>query len=611
MKRRSAFGRAFLIFFALALAIQPSTAVVGQFGFLCVPLRLGGEFSLKTAEPQRRRERRDSQRVETDPLPSTAVMGQSSKPHEGERELQIQTGLQLLREVVLKEAGDLRLVENRVYVYRSAAATLAKKTAEESAQLLERAITEIDTQLTPVGDAPQPYPVEQLRRVRDEVVLALAELDPLRALRAIHGNKNYGRRTPADKDLELRVLEKSVATNPSLVLESGLKSLRGTLSPSVVQTYIALREKNPEMGRQLGGAIVERLRGESPEPHSPAAQTAFALLADIWSRGTETTLDSTLLDDSSIRHLVTFVTDLALAQQSLPGGFTGDLTSFAILVEKYAPAKTAPLRRILAKLPAQQLPFGPPDMKELEAFLQSQNYDRAADWTRNAPVEAKRYALQRIAEAQSTAEKDDAATTKELSPLLYSGPERLSTLLLLARKALESGDKEKAGAILEEARALPFDKSEQLLNELLVAETYFKVDRAKAVEIVGANIERFNALLEAAAVLDGYFAPECFREGEFSYLSQSPLLPGVVALSDVLAKIAALDSEQAVQLARRIAGRELQTFALMNIASRLILGPDYRQNEIGPFLHTSSSQQLFTKDSLIRAGMKGRDYEVM
>ncbi len=47
---------------------------MGQFGFLCVPLRLGGEFSLKTAEPQNRRERRDSQRVETDPLPARPIL---------------------------------------------------------------------------------------------------------------------------------------------------------------------------------------------------------------------------------------------------------------------------------------------------------------------------------------------------------------------------------------------------------------------------------------------------------------------------------------------------------------------------------------------------------
>jgi hypothetical protein len=564
--------------------------------------------------------------------PARVVLAQSAKPRESsERERQTQTGLNLLRKVVLKEAEDLRLVENRAYVYKAAAAALSKRSPEESVQLLERALIEIDTALDaqPVVGGQQQYPVEGLRRVHDEVVLTLSELDPMRALKALDASQDEseqnGRRTPADSDLKSRVLQKAVAADPALVLERALKSVNDALSPGLVETCVALREKNPEMGRQLGGAIVERLRSESPDPHSPAAQAAFALMADIWSRGQETALDSTLLDESSIKQLVTFVADLLLAQQnSLPGSFTGDLTAFAGVVEKYAPSKAAQFRGALAKLPAQQTPFGPPDMKELETFLQAQNYDRAADWTRQAPVEARQYALHRIAqaeiengrvdlardfvssqiadagmreellgrlasvEAEAAADKGDEATTKRLIPQLRSRHERVSTLLSLARKAAERGDKGKASAILDEARALPSDKSEQLMNELVVAEEYLKVDAAKAVEIVAAYIERLNGLLEAAAVLDGYFAAECIQEGELRYFSPSPLLPGIVALCDVLGKIAAADSEQALRLARRITGRELQTLAILTIARHLILGPDSRSNGVGPsFLQTS------------------------
>ena len=550
------------------------------------------------------------------------VVGQSAKPRESrEREQQVQTGLNLLREVVLKEADNLRLVENRAHVYKSAAAALAKRNPEESTQLLERAIGQIDAALADLRNAvaQQKYPIDDLRRVRDDLVLALSELDPTRALRAVDANKGRREpddpRTPVDPDLESLVLQKAAATNPALVLERATKSLN-TLSPGTVDTYVALRDRNPELGRQLGGAIVARLRGESPDPNSPAAQVAFALMADIWSRQQAATLDSSLLDENSIRQLVIFVADLLLAQQNpMSVGFPGDLTRFAGVLESYSPSKAGQLRNRLAKLPPQ-LPFGPPDMKELEVFLQAKNYDEATGWANKAPVEARQYAMYRVAQAQiengqldlarsfvsshitnagtreevlgrlalaeaeAAAGKGDEDTTRTLISLLPSGYDRLSTLLSLARNAAENGDKEKALAILEEARALPSDKSEQLKNEMVIADAFLKIDTAKTLEIVATHIERLNALLGASAVLDGYFGPESIHDGEIRYFSPLPLFPALVNLCDVLSKIAMVDFDQALRLARRIAGPELQTLAILTIAQRLILGSDYRPSSI-------------------------------
>ena len=553
------------------------------------------------------------------------VVGQSPKPPESrEREEQIQTGLSLLREVVLKEAAKLRLVENQVYVYKSAATALSKKSHEESVQLLERAIVQIDTALadlqTPVTQ--QHYRMADLRRLRDQVVLVLSELDPMRALRAVRSSKGQlepnNSQTPVDPALESLVLQKTAATNPALVLERATESLSGTLSPDVVDTYEALRERNPDMGRQLGCAIVARLRDEPPDPTSPAGQTALALMADIASAQYGALLDSSVLDGSSIRRLVTFVADLLLVQENtISGGYRGDLTRFAGVLENYAPSKGAQLRRRLAKLPPQ-MPFGPLDMKELETSLQANNYDDAANWARKAPVEARQDALCRIveaqiksgrldlarsfvsshitdadkreeflgrlasAEAEVAARKGDEATARGLVPLLRPGYDRLSALLSLARNAAENGDREKATAFLEEARALPSDKAEQLKNEMVVAEEYLKIDTAKSLEIVTVHIEKLNSLLEASAVLDGYFGPECIHEGEMSYVSPSPLFPAVVDLCEVLGKIAVVDSDQALRLARRITGPELQTLAMLTIAEHLILGPDGRPNDVEP-----------------------------
>jgi hypothetical protein len=170
-----------------------------------------------------------------------------------------------------------------------------------------------------------------------------------------------------------------------------------------------------------------------------------------------------------------------------------------------------------------------------------------------------------------------------LVPLLRSGDDRLSTLLSLARNAADNGEREKASAILEEARALPSDKSEQLKNEMVIAQECLSIDTAKCVEIVTVHIERLNALLGASAVLDGYFGPECIQEGEIRYLSPSPLFPAVVTLCDVLGEIAMVDSWiKLFRLGKAMAGPELQMLAILTIARHLVLGPDYRPNSDEP-----------------------------
>jgi hypothetical protein len=564
-----------------------------------------------------------------------AVVAQTAKQIANtERTVKIQTGFKLLRDVVLEEVENLRLVENRAFVYKSAAAALSATDAGESVQLLEKAIGQIDGAVAELqnADVAQQHRMDDLRRLRNESVLALAEVNPSRALALIHPNQ---RRHEEDKrqadftpDIESQVLQRGVAKNPGLVLDRAIKSLDGPVSPGLVDTCIALRAENPEMGRQLGSAIVARLRRENPDPHSPAAQAAFALMSDLWSRQRAATLDPSLLDENSIRQLASFVADLLLAQQSpTPFGFTADLTGFAGVLDVYAPSKAAQLRSRLEKLPPQ-LPFGPADMKELEAFIHAKNYGQAANWARRAPVEVRRYALGRVAQAQiengqldqarsfvsshivdpeareeflglvasaeagAAASGGDEAAARKLIPLLPTGLDRLSTLVSLARKAAVTGDKERARSIIEEARALPSDKSEQLRNEIVLAEGCLDIDPGMSVDIIAAHIERLNALLGASAVLDGYFGPECIREGEIRYFSPFPLFPAVVALCDVLGKVALVDSDQALRLARYVAGPELQTLAILTVCRRLIsdLATD----------RAASSQHSFRQDSLVR-----------
>ncbi|HEU4387397.1 MAG TPA: hypothetical protein VFV34_06340, partial [Blastocatellia bacterium] len=444
----------------------------------------------------------------------------------------------------------------------------------------------------------------------------------MRALSALRANKRQpgddDHRTASDPDLESLVLQKAAATDPALVLDWAIKCLNGSLTPGVVDTYIALRGVSPEMGRQLGRAIVARLPDEVPDPASPAAQAAFALMVDIASRAHAAAPNSQPLDLNSIRHLATFVADLLLARQSLmSGAFTGDPGMFSEVLEEYAPSKAGQIRRRFAKLTPQP-PFGAPDMKELDTFLQEKNYDRAADWAKRAPVDVRRDATYRVAEAQiedgqfslartfvssqikdsesrdellgrvtlaeakSAAGKGDEETTRGLMRLLPPGNGRLMALLSLAQKSAKNGDREKSIAIIEEALALPADKAGQLRNELVVADACLEIDKATAIEIVSAHIERVNTLLGAAAVLDGYLGPECVHDGEIRYFSPLPLFPAVVTLCDVLSRIAMVDSDQALRLARSIAAPELQTLATLTIAQRLILGPDYRPDSIEP-----------------------------
>jgi hypothetical protein len=58
-----------------------------------------------------------------------------------------------------------------------------------------------------------------------------------------------------------------------------------------------------------------------------------------------------VLDESSIRQLVTFVADLLLARENpISSGYGSDLTRFAEILENYAPARVAEFRRRLGHL---------------------------------------------------------------------------------------------------------------------------------------------------------------------------------------------------------------------------------------------------------------------
>src|SRR5262245_32943479 len=276
------------------------------------------------------------------------------------------------------------------------------------------------------------------------------------------------------------------------------------------------------------------------------------------------------------------------------------------MLQQYVPCKASQLRAMAAKSMAEEEPD--PIGTEFRSLLDAKNYDRAAEIAQKSPDELKQAGLYQIAEALlesddreqarkfvssqitnsemrqqlldrlNSADVDDAArkgdeeTTRRLMPELAGVEQRLAALLSLARKTAEKGEKEKAAAILQEAEALPAQKSEQLTSRNMIASAYINVSNARSVELLTAQVEKLNTLLSAASVLDGYFTPECNQDGELRFFSPSPLFPQVIATCDVLANLAEVDVDRGVAIAKGFAQPELQILAVLLIGQRLVTG---------------------------------------
>jgi hypothetical protein len=287
-----------------------------------------------------------------------------------------------------------------------------------------------------------------------------------------------------------------------------------------------------------------------------------------------------------------------------PGGFLlMELESMVKDVEKYVPARASALRARIAEISEDE---DPEEKKaaELEAVMENGSPEAMLEAAAKAPDEMRENLYQQAAmkafaagnsdkakqiinEHLSDAERRDqmiayftqqeiwrAATEGKIEQARQlmaevSAEQRPAVLTQLASVIAGKGDKKLAAQLLNEAREMISGQPSnfiELMTLLEIARVYNSVEAAKGFEILDPLVEQLNALLGAAALLDGFEFTRHFKDGEMLPYSSSMLINMTRMCANNNGRLARSDFDRAKATADRFQRNDARLMARLAIA---------------------------------------------
>lgn len=450
----------------------------------------------------------------------------------------------------------------------------------------------------------------------------------------------YGRQLQ-EQSLEMSIAANIAAQEPQKALEIAEESLSTGVTVSLVGVVQQLLKKEPALASKLAVAIVRRLRPEDLRGQSEAGAVAQQLLALTRpaesapanavanstgpllvsaGRGAPDARAAVLLDEQTRRELVEKV--LAALAGAVPnqGGSYSLFYAFQSLLpelEKSSPARAAALRKKADELERNFDPYQR-RMKPYQEVLQTGTVEAVLEAARKAPTEVRdqlythaawkvyneggdperaRQILESVANPQQRAQarremeqralwrsvqQGGYAEARQALARLKTPEERVQALLQIAGRSAAAGDAETARQVLEEARGLVDSQTrgqQQFVYRLQVASVYMQFDADASFEVVESAVERLDALLDAAEVLDG-FGQESFREGELRPQGGYIWNELINQCAQTLALLARADFERAAAAAKKFRRPEARVNAQLILAQSVLGGlqrkPEFR-----------------------------------
>lgn len=466
-------------------------------------------------------------------LPSSAGVLWAEQPSSTQSKpaTQKQDGNTILQEVI-DRTQTLRLARNRVYLYRESARILATKNPEQATQLLNQALTDIDTaEASLVRGAPRREErMAELEFARRPVLLQLVSVNSNAALLALEAPQS------ADTDAEFQrlLLDQVASSRPDLVDGLARKKLSYGLTPAVVSAYTVLRKNNPEEASSLAAAIVERTQTQDPKD-TAAMQAALLFLRQLRSdEGAQTTklqVDERLLDRRSLGTLMSYIANGLMAAKDPEGVVRPEsLEAYTAGIETYAPEKAA----------------------ELRDNLQAREEDEQENGDSNN---------QKAEEAQPT--------TAEAGPAAAAGTGPQSE----QRQAREYAQKQ-----LNTLLSANTTQTKNLYKQIL------SNDETTIRSVLRAAVDNVNRIMDQTRALAPYLSPECMREGEFEFYSTSPVLTPIASTNGLLVGYGTLHLDAALDAASHFDNPELELLAKLKLAESLL-------SRSGPAAHSASPAQ--------------------
>ncbi|HEX8921698.1 MAG TPA: hypothetical protein VF766_09485, partial [Pyrinomonadaceae bacterium] len=394
-------------------------------------------------------------------LLSSAAFAQTPAPSpqtdaQRKEQKELQGKALLLLEDVIKDSESFKHAENRISIKALAANTLWAYDEARARILFKEAMTSLAALLNnqEAGDEPaRRKMIEGPQRLRRELLQMLAQHDArlarefLRATRSEVSQPANMRHGSPDQPLEINLAMKIAETDPKLALEVAEDSLSTGLSYQLPSLLSVIRQKDPEGAARLAGQVVAKLRTEKLDSSDMAKQVAVSLLREATQvaadDGKGAKVNPPLLEQQALRELIELIAAEALRPSSTSPELLGALDEMMPVVEKYAPARAAQVKRKL--VPQKVAEEKSPD----EKITETDGPD---------PVEAEENRYSSIIEKGSVDEllTEASKSSEGMRQMLY---QRAAT------KAMEEGDADRARSIANEHIKDP-DQRKMLLSEL-------------------------------------------------------------------------------------------------------------------------------------------------
>jgi hypothetical protein len=541
--------------------------------------------------------------------------------------------MDLLNEVI-RDLGGLRSPENRIPLLATVAETLWKRDEKRARALFDEAAKGLGELLGELQSDDDQFEqkTQRLFELRHQLLQKASHLDPALALDFLNATRNPAHATPMypgqpdmETTLRLRLAAETVERDPKMSLEIAEKVLENGLSYEINNIAQQLYYKDKQLCERLVALIIERLRAEDLAANQMAAYIASGLLgmAIEGKREAERQAESRESAGSDPFRLSSRATSelMGMAVKAAMGIASGNdflqrlqsgygQTIFNLLqgmraeVEKYSP----PDARMLAskldeykKLTGAMGHYTNDDssmsvddylmtIEDAPAETRQGLYQQAAIRAMNAddPERARQIANEKITNPRNRREilsqvrhilfsralnDGKIEEARGMIPLSLPKEERASMLARLAMTASGNGDKQTALRLINEAQSLVSSAAEsygQMGVHLDIALASYTFDPGKSFDIIEQNIDRFNQLIAAAAILEGFEIRQYFNEGEFVPGRGNQLTNMLNQYWVRLGMLARTDFERARRASDRFQPFEAQIMARLHVARTVL-----------------------------------------
>ncbi|HEX8636877.1 MAG TPA: hypothetical protein VF692_02355 [Pyrinomonadaceae bacterium] len=518
--------------------------------------------------------------------------------------------VEFLRESAI-EVGNLRTLENRIS-FSSEMASLMWFHDEKEARAMMNAVVgdfkqlilQYDAQLTALGGSANeedPFvsmfsgdqnekarltrKLARAMSVRQQIALSIAEHDPQLALDFFAGSLQtianaQARKRFEEQDVyfEARLINEIAEKNPAKALEAGRKTMAKGLSRSHLELLKKIYARDADKGAEFGAEIAGKLKSDK------VAYDDYYMLGEVLSLGSEN-LEKAKKDGKKPMFAEQDLRDVAEVYAKrllqIAGADMHDLASQANLIEKFAPARAIQIRAKMTtktqsgtggNIIIEDVASPPPISKS--SGKMSNDKDEQEEMMKS---------LQNL-DAKKLPKEEREKVIGQARKIIASLPNKQAKILALsglAGQVAKLGDKELAGQIMTDARALTNPQPKNYLDFMelwLLSSGLAATDAEKAFPVLEDTIFRVNDTLAAFVKVAEFIdvSGEMIDDGEvqvggFGGSMVRELTRGLGQADTTIMNLARADFARTKNLTNKFDRQEVRILAKM-LVLRAILG---------------------------------------